>query len=867
MSPGNEIESKIPRVMTCGPRGLRASVALAATLCCATVALAAGCGLAEDEVSAADISVDGGNEPPSVAAGERAALASEPAAGPQGFRVPVDFRPECEYLRMLPEPPADLDLAQFYACLTDESFDALDGMYRTSRKVDSRTPSLAAFAAAHGRTLVRDRLRQRGEAWSRFTPGTPPTDVVDRGLAFRTVTPFGLDPLTHCTSGSCLSASVSVVEATRTIGYRPAVTQGGLNPGSTPGDTSWRTRRFPDGIDYGTHPSARQGSLADAELRAAGCGPIAGINLFDWWNIPIVDGSGRELTNLDERAAFMAGCMGTLDGMNFTDDEELFACLDGHMADMQRRGFMLTRPGSYVAMGDRAEFKRLMHEVSLGHPAIALYATGSDTMHWALVTGFVDDQVRFANGSPMSLARFYAEWDNWESLGWFADIFVGTAVDPDTFYVLTGFGANPQPARFAPRTSTTSLPAYASGTARHAFRYCLPDTDVLGSEAERPHLATWPAEPNATTGSGYCLFNSPQASFELQTSVHGGIAIDTALRNFIIANPGALGHWWGFDAAGSATQFHDVRLHTFAASANIPTPVVGASITELQFIVHTRDFAQLRRPIGDFASRRPLFFYDAAARTGYTSSISAAGAYASCGALSGFGTWTHVAGAANGTLFFYNSSTGAAYVSRVDAPCAYASVRAVTGVAPGFTHVVAANQGGLFFYNASTRTGATAVVDSAGRYTYRSGVNGLGQFTHVAGTSGGGLFMYNAANGTAFTARLNAAGDFIFGSSLAGLATGWTHVVGANTGSLFFYNAGNGTGATARLDAAGVWHHVSVLSGFGTWSKIAGASNGGILFYSTSGSGYTGVIDAAGNYRTVSPLSGFGGTWSNIVAL
>lgn len=854
MSPCNEIESK-----SITTRGLGASAALVATLFGATIVLTAGCGSVEDEVSG----VDAGAAPQSIAPGTEE-LAAEEAAGPQGFHIPVEFRPECEYLRTLPEPPADLELAQFYACLTDESFAALDRMYRSSRKVDPETPTLATFAAAHGTMLVSDKLRQRGPAWSRATPGRDP---VAGDVAFRTVTPFGLDPLTHCGSASCISASVPVVETTRTIGYRPAVTRGGLNPGTTPADTSWRTRRFLDGIHYGTHPDARQGSLANEELRAAGCGPIAGINLFDWWNIPIIDASGRELTNLDERAAFMAECMGTLDGMNFTDDEEMFSCLDRHMVGMFQRGFISSHPGSYVAMADRAEFKRLMHEVSLGHPAIALYATGSTSMHWALITGFVDDQVRFANASSMSLARFYGEWDNWDSLGWFADIFVGTAVDPDTFYVLTGFGTNPQPARFASRTSTSSLPAYASGTTRQSFRYCLPGADLLGDEAERPHLASWPAEPNATTGNGYCLFNTAHGWFELQLSPHGGVAIDTALRNFITANPGVRGHWWGFDAAGNATALGDVTLRTVAANANIPVPAAGASFTELQFIVHTRDFAQIRRPTGDFASRRPLFFYDVANRTGYTSSISSAGAYASCGALSGFGPWTHIAGAANGTLFFYNSSTGAAYVSRVDAPCAYSSVQPVFGVAAGFTHVVAANQGGLFFYNANTRTGATAFVDSAGRYTYRTGVIGLAHFTHVTGTSGGGLFLYNASNGTALTARLNATGDFIFGTSMAGLATGWTHIVGANTGSLFFYNAGNGTAATARLDAAAAWHHVSVLTGFGTWTKIVGASNGGILFYSTSGAGYTGVIDANGNYRTVSPLSGFGGSWSNIVAL
>ncbi len=874
MRPRNRIESGQIQLVG-GARRLVASAALTVALGCLTGALAA-CAPEEEAVPAA------GTAAPDVAssAPEAAVGASGQAAVPPGFRVPVDFKPECAYLGELKEPPADLTLERFYDCLTDDSFRALDRQYRRSRKVDSGAPTLEKYVARHGKTLARNKRHERATA-ARVQPGI---DGDGRAEESARVQPgidgdggrsgssfasggvsYGLNPLTGCGSASCVSTSVPVVGTSRTIGYRPAVTQGGTNPGLWPGDPTWRFMRFVDGVDYGTYPDARQSLLSDPELVAAGCGPIAGINLLDWWNIPIIDRSNRVLTGRDERAAFMAQCMGTLDGTNFTDDENLWECLNSHVNDMYNRRLIPSRPGSYASYGNPAAFKRMMNEVALGHPAIALYSTGSTSMHWALVTGLKDGMVQLANANPMPLARFYDEWDDWATLGWAAQIGVELYVDQDTFYVLTGFGTNPEPARYAPRASTTSLPAYASGTTRHSFRYCMRGPDEISAEAEGPRLASWPNEPNASTG--YCLFDSPRSWFDLQRSPLGGVAIDGALRTFITSNPGVRGQWWGKDGAGSWSRLSDILLRDVAAGANIPAPSAGASITELQFLVHTADFAQIRGPVADFAAKRPLLFYHAPTGAGYMSTLTDGGVYASRGALPRTATYTHVAGAANGTHFFYDASTGWANVSRWIAPTeTYSNVGPVRAPAAGFTHLAAANQGGLFFYNANTQAGATAVVDTAGRYSYVSALTGLGSWTHVTGTSNGGLFFYNASNGTAATARLDAAGRYSSVSGIAGLATGWTHIVGASEGSLFFYNSGSGLVATARLDAAGRWNHVSVLSILPGWTKIAGASNGGILFFNSSGAGYTGAINAAGNYRSVSPLSGFG-NWSHVVAL
>jgi hypothetical protein len=126
-------------------RSARSLITLATTLCCATVALPTGCDIPEDDT--ASPIVDGGTKPRQLAAvADETALDSDAP----GFRIPVDFKPECEHLRKLSEPPADLKLGQFYGCLTDESFQSLDRMYRKSRKVESTAPTLASFSAKLG---------------------------------------------------------------------------------------------------------------------------------------------------------------------------------------------------------------------------------------------------------------------------------------------------------------------------------------------------------------------------------------------------------------------------------------------------------------------------------------------------------------------------------------------------------------------------------------------------------------------------------------------------------------------------------------------------------------------------------------------
>ena len=129
------------------------------------------------------------------------------------------------------------------------------------------------------------------------------------------------------------------------------------------------------------------------------------------------------------------------------------------------------------------------------------------------------------------------------------------------------------------------------------------------------------------------------------------------------------------------------------------------------------------------------------------------------------------------TLLFYNNSTGEGATALLNSAGKYQYVGSISGFGR-WTHITSANQGSLLFYNASTGEGATARLDSAGNYQYVGSISGFGRWTHIVGNSDGGILFYNASTGEGATARLDSAGNYQYVGYISGFARGWTHITG-----------------------------------------------------------------------------------------
>jgi hypothetical protein len=261
---------------------------------------------------------------------------------------------------------------------------------------------------------------------------------------------------------------------------------------------------------------------------------------------------------------------------------------------------------------DPSAWKVMMSYVARGYPVIALYATGSESMHWALITGYSNGKLRIANAGDRTLADFYAQWHDWESLAWYADWAVDLFVDPDTFVAYTGWGTSdgrPDPERFAARSSGAHPAGYTSGSSSYDFRYCVGAPDEIGRTSETLQIPFWGAEPSAAL-PGYCLFSARTAGVgTLSPSPGGGsarsaagarltlsVASTSALASFIAANPGVKCEWNGWD--GSAWKA--IASRRCSESGALQTAFTnGGRYKKVEFHVHSSELARTTWTIGN----------------------------------------------------------------------------------------------------------------------------------------------------------------------------------------------------------------------------------------------------------------------------
>ncbi len=511
-----------------------------------------------------------------------------------GFEIPADLRPECAYLANLKAPPANLTVKGYFDCLTDESRQKLDRAYQhkaARRAVPGAPANLDDFIAIHGDAQLagvslRD-LAFGSDSRERFR-----VDVAAEGVA--PVAPirdtraidFGLDPTT-CDQ-SCLSLPVSVVDATRVIGYGSA----------TSGPSASGSGRLFDEVMPGLFPNHNQNDLANSELVASGCGPVSAVNLLEWWNIPIWH-DRVQLTTFDQQTDFIADQVHTLDGINFTDDDDLFDFLETFPKTMYENGHTTGYPGWHTMRSDSYGWKVMMSYVARGYPVIALYATGSTSLHWAMVAGVQSGKVLIANAGDLPIADFYAQWDSWDALAWYASAAAELYVDEDTFIAYTGWGSSSdEPDHFARRTSTSN-PGYTYDGTTYRFRYCVGADDDIG-DAEADHVPTWSSEPSGSA-PGYCMFESGEPSFKMAPQPSGGAASSKrgaslkvsvgdakGMDAFIAANPGVDCEFWGKESTGWKLIKSDrcseptAREHTFTNDGKY---------SKVAFLVHSADLA------------------------------------------------------------------------------------------------------------------------------------------------------------------------------------------------------------------------------------------------------------------------------------
>jgi hypothetical protein len=521
--------------------------------------------------------------------------AESPVTEAVGFHVPVDFRPECAYLKTLAAPPDDLTVGGFFGCLTDASRAQLDRAYQKKaarRAVPGAPADLDELVATFGEARFADAhlrdLAFGADARARFR-----LDVQEDGVAPAAApdAKFGIQP-TSCT-GSCLSRTVDVVGASRVIALGPSQT----------GPTPTSGGRQLDQILPGSFPDHNQNTLANSELVASGCGPVSAVNLLEWWNIPVFH-DGQELTSFDARTDYIADRMDTLDGINFTDDDDLFDFVETFPKQMYLNGHTSGYPGYHYMRSDSEAFKVMLSYLARGYPVIALYATSSESLHWAMVVGYENGYLHIANAPDLTLADFYAQWDSWQQLSWYATAASELFVDEDTFIAYTGWGpTTPEPGRFARRTSGAENPGYTSGGKTYAWRYCVGGNDDLG-DAEATHVSDWPDEPDGSL-PGYCMYEASGSPFTASASpaagtVYGrkGSSITLAVKpqagdgwaSFIAANPGVECQFWGKTASSGSWRLLESGKCS-SAGALSHAIIDDGTYSKVSFLVHSADFS------------------------------------------------------------------------------------------------------------------------------------------------------------------------------------------------------------------------------------------------------------------------------------
>jgi hypothetical protein len=445
-----------------------------------------------------------------------------------------------------------------------------------------------------------DKLPRRGEGVAP-TPTTPEFPEFAQGTLQPLVAPvLGASPAT-C-GGSCLSSSVSVLGTSRTIAYLPAWSGGGR----VPNGNAWSEQRFLDSVDFGVFPDRDQRNLANQELQGTGCGPVAGDHLLEWWNIPVFDGANR-LFDWDARVNHLAERMETLDGANYTDDDELFDALIDYPREQFRAGHIRGYPGYHWDRNDPSALKAMLNYVAQGYPVIALYATGEESLHWAMIAGYERvngvGKVRIANATDLTLEDFYNQWDDWAALSWAADAAAGLAVDPNTFFAYTGWG-NTAPARFLSRaTGNGRLPSYGVvGGNLTKFRYCLPGNDEIGDESELvPYVfGDTTFDPQIQE---YCFYKKstppvalgrlPNADVALAAGASRIVQLDPtpALRTLATDNPGVQCEFWVRHATGAWNRVQSRKCQADGAlQYRFTNSGVNSDVREIQFFIHTPDF-------------------------------------------------------------------------------------------------------------------------------------------------------------------------------------------------------------------------------------------------------------------------------------
>jgi len=526
----------------------------------------------------------------------------EPAASDaprdDGMQIPVDFVPACAPLTRASAPPADLTIDDFFGCLTDASWGALDALYRAevARRGGDGPTTLAELVARFGH------VRLAGASLRALAFGEADEDKLldvsgegvapERTLRYAFPTQYGLDP-SKCDK-SCIVKTVDLVGGRRKVGFVSA------HRGAEPlKDT--KKKRYLDEIRPGTFPDLRQKDLKNDELKSTGCGPTSAINLYEWWGIPVFRGS-TELTTFDARAEFIADRMDTLDGVNFTDDDELIDFVTTFPKEMFEAGRIPGYPAYHYMRGDPEAWKVMMSYLARGYPVITLYSTSSSSLHWALVTGVQGGKALIANASDRTLADLFAQWKDWDDLDWYNDVGATLFVEKSTMVALTGWGTSkPRPERFAKRTQGGTLPGYNTSSASHLFRYCVGGTDAIGTEAEDIAVAHWSGEPSGAL-PGYCMFVHPFAKLVLEPSPAGGAAsskkdksLTLSVKNvdpykaFVSAQPGVRCVWHGLEA-GAWKVLADKRCAESGARSFTFTN--DGRYTKVSLVVHAPDLAR-----------------------------------------------------------------------------------------------------------------------------------------------------------------------------------------------------------------------------------------------------------------------------------
>src|SRR5262245_40214117 len=171
--------------------------------------------------------------------------------------------------------------------------------------------------------------------------------------------------------------------------------------------------------------------------------------------------------------------MDTLVGANYTDDDDLIDFVTNYPREQYNAGHTTGYPGYHYMRGNQSAWKVMMSYIARGYPVIALYSTGSTSLHWAAIMGYTNGYLRIANAGDRTPADCYSQWDDWASLDWYANWASDVVVDPQTFVALTGWSSTgtPEPERMVARTTGGSLPGYNASGSTYEWRYCVTASD------------------------------------------------------------------------------------------------------------------------------------------------------------------------------------------------------------------------------------------------------------------------------------------------------------------------------------------------------------------------------------------------------